>query len=105
MGPLQLAAALHSGSVRAADHFIPGATVTARQGAVKLTSYTDESGQYTLVLTPGTWEISVEMLGFTTQTIRVSGDKDSTHEWALEMPRIGDPTPAPSTGTPPPAPS
>ena len=78
MAALQLAAALHSGSVRAADHFIPGATVTARQGTVKLSAYTDESGQYSLVLTPGTWEISVEMLGFNTQTVRISGDSDST---------------------------
>ncbi len=104
MGPLQLAAAVHSGSVRAADHFIPGATVTARQGTVKLIAYTDEAGQYSLVLTPGTWEISVEMLGFNPQTFRVSGDNDSTHEWALEMPRIGDPVPTATTSAPPPAP-
>ncbi len=102
MGSLQLAAALHSGSVRAADHFIPGATVTARQGTVKLVAYTDESGQYSLDLTPGTWDISVEMMGFTTQTVRISGDSDTTRDWALEMPRIGDPTPAVATSTPPP---
>jgi hypothetical protein len=104
-GPLQLAAALHSGTVRAADHFIPGVTVTARQGTVKVVAYTDESGQYQLVLTPGTWEISVEMLGFTTQIARISGDEDSTHEWALEMPRIGEPQPAAPVSSPPPAPS
>ncbi len=103
--PLQLAAAVHSGSVRAADHFIPGATVTARQGTVKLVAYTDESGQYSLVLTPGTWEISVEILGFIPQTLRVSGDSDTVHDWALEMPRPGDPVPGPLTGAPPPAPT
>ena len=96
---------MHSGSVRAADHFIPGATVTARQGTVKLVAYTDEAGQYSLVMTPGTWEISVEMLGFTTQAVRVSGDADSKRDWALEMPRIGDPTSTPVTSAPPPAPS
>ena len=104
MGPLQLAAALHSGSVRAADHFIPGATVTARQGSVKLVAYTDEGGQYSLVLTPGTWEISVEMLGFTTQIVQVTGDKDTTHDWALEIPRIGEAAPVVVSSNPPPAP-
>ena len=104
-GPLQLAAALHSGTVRAADHFIPGATVTARQGTVKVVAYTDESGQYQLVLTPGTWEITVEMMGFTPQIARVSGDEDTSREWALEMPRIGEPQPAAPVSAPPPAPT
>ena len=106
LGPLQLAAALHSGSVRAADRFIPGATVTARQGTVKLVTYTDEAGQYSLVLTPGTWEISVEMLGFTPQSLQVTGDEDTSRDWALEIPRIGDPAPAPvSAEAPPPTPA
>lgn len=102
--PSQSVAAVHSGSVRAADHFIPGATVTARQGTVKLVAYTDESGQYSFVLTPGHWEISVEMMGFTTQTALVSGDSDTTREWALDMPRIGDPVPPAAAGSTPPAP-
>ena len=105
VSPLQLSAAVHSGSVRAADHFIPGATVTARQDTVKLVAYTDESGQYSFVLTPGHWQITVEMMGFTTQTALVSGESDNTREWALEMPRIGDPTPVTAGTAPPPAPS
>src|SRR3569833_960162 len=88
-------AAVHSGTVRAADHFIPGATVTARQGTVKVVAYTDESGQYSLILTPGDWDVSIEMLGFTTQVVQVSGNNDTTTEVALEMPRIGELTPAP----------
>jgi hypothetical protein len=99
-----LFAALHSGSVRAADHFIPGATVTARQGTVKLVAYTDESGQYELLLTPGPWEVSVEMLGFTVQRAEVTGDKDTSREWALEMPRIGDTAPVVAPSAPPSAP-
>ncbi len=99
IGPLQLAASVHSGSVRAADHFIPGATVTARQGTAKVLAYTDENGRYSLELTPGNWDVSVEILGFTTQVARVSGDTDSNREWAMEMPRIGDPTPVVSATT------
>src|ERR1041385_3774724 len=64
LGAASVHAAQHSGSVRAADQFIPGATVTARQGGAKIVVYTDENGRYTLDLTPGAWEISVEMFGF-----------------------------------------
>ena len=60
-----------SGGVRAADQFIPGATVTARQGGAKVVAYTDEGGRYTLDLTPGVWEIQVEMFGFRPKTQRV----------------------------------
>ena len=87
LGPLQLAAALFSGSVRAADRFIPGATVTARQGTVKLIAYTDEDGRYSIELTPGTWEIQVEMLGFITQLARVAGDNDSCLLYTSPSPR------------------
>jgi len=105
LGSLPLAAALHTGAVRAADRFIPGASVTARQGTIKLVAYTDESGQYELVLTPGPWEVSIEMLGFTTQRVEVSGDADSNREWALEMPHAGDPAPVVPPSAPPAAPT
>src|ERR1700754_3357781 len=58
----------HTGTVRAADQFIPGATVTARQGGAKLTTYTDDNGRYALDLTPGDWEIEIKMFGFRTLT-------------------------------------
>ena len=101
LAPLELAAGVHSGSVRAADHFIPGATVTARQGTVKLVTYTDENGQYSLILTPGHWDVTVEMLGFIPQTFRISGAEDSIRNWALEMPRFGEPMPVTTTSASP----
>ena len=91
--PAFLNAAQHSGSVRAADQFIPGATVTARQGGAKLVRYTDEAGRYEFTLTPGIWEITVEMFGFTTLKGEVDGTEPSTRDWTLEMPRPGEPVP------------
>ena len=83
-------AAQHNGSVRAADQFIPGATVTARQGGAKVVVYTDANGRYSLDLTPGVWEIQVEMFGFQTQRAEVSVGADASNkDWTLEMPRLG----------------
>ena len=48
LGPGLVTAAQQSGSVRAADQFIPGATVTARNGGAKVVAYTDETGHYVL---------------------------------------------------------
>src|SRR3982074_109864 len=80
-----------SGGVRAADQFIPGATVTARQGGAKVVAYTDEAGRYMLELTPGVWEVGVEMFGFKPQTRRVEvGNESSAIEWTLEVPRRGE---------------
>jgi trimeric autotransporter adhesin len=93
LSPVFLTAAQHSGSVRAADQFIPGATVTARQGGAKLVRFTDENGRYEFDLTPGTWDITVEMFGFRTVHGDVDGAQDSSHDWTLEMPRPGEPDP------------
>ena len=86
-----LAAAQYTGSVRAADQFIPGATVTARQGGAKLSTSTDEAGRYALDLTPGVWEVEVNIFGFRpgVQKVEIGSDPAST-EWTLEMPRPGD---------------
>jgi hypothetical protein len=90
LGPGFLAAAQHNGSVRAADQFIPGATVTARQGGAKVVVYTDAAGRYALDLTPGVWEIQIEMFGFQTLRGEVTvGDDASSKDWTLEMPRPG----------------
>ena len=80
----------HSGTVRAADQFVPGATVTATQNETKVKTFTDESGHYSMDLSPGVWEIQVEMFGFPTvhQTVTV-GDQPSVRNWALEMARLG----------------
>ena len=84
----------HSGSVRAADQFIPGATVTARQGGAKLVAYTDENGRYTFDLTPGVWEIEISMFGFKTLTGSVTiDDRATSKDWTLEMPRLGETAP------------
>jgi hypothetical protein len=86
-----LVAIQHSGSVRAADQFIPGATVTARQGGAKVVAFTDENGRYSLDLTPGVWEISVEMFGFKPKTQKVEVAPESTPvDWTLEVPRFGE---------------
>jgi hypothetical protein len=86
-----LAAIQHSGSVRAADQFLPGAAITARQGGAKLVTCTDEGGRYTLDLTPGVWEIQVELFGFRTAVRKIeAGNEPTSYDWTLEMPRAAD---------------
>ena len=90
LGPGFLTAAQYSGSVRAADQFIPGAAVTAQQGGAKVVVYTDANGRYVMDLTPGVWEIQVEMFGFQTQRGEITvGNEPSNKDWTLEMPRYG----------------
>src|SRR5215469_2243806 len=97
--PALFGAGRHSGSVRAADQFIPGATVTARQGGAQVVAYTDENGRYALDLTPGVWEIDIQMFGFRTLHGQVRiGDEETHRDWTLEMPRSGEL--APSTQKP-----
>ncbi|HUB78254.1 MAG TPA: carboxypeptidase-like regulatory domain-containing protein [Bryobacteraceae bacterium] len=94
LAPALLCAVEHSGTVRAADQFIPGATVTARQGGAKLVTYTDENGRYSLDLTPGDWEIEIRMFGFQTLTGTITiHDQFTSRDWTLEMPRV-EPEPA-----------
>jgi len=62
---LPLHGAQYSGSVRAADQFVPGATITAQQGTTKVTAFTDENGRYSMDLAPGVWDIRVDMFEFT----------------------------------------
>src|ERR1700674_5745197 len=93
LAPGPLLAVEHSGTVRAADQFIPGATVTARQGGAKLITYTDENGRYSLDLTPGVWEIEISMFVFKTLTSPIAiKDQFTSRDWTLEMPRPGEPT-------------
>ena len=91
--PCLLSATQFTGSVRAADQWIPGATITASQGSsgsTKLVAYTDDAGRYTLDLAPGVWNIQVEMFGFATVQDQVTiGSQPATRHWTLEMPRIG----------------
>ena len=102
-GPSLLSAAQHSGTVRAADQFIPGATVTARNGAAKVVAYTDENGRYALDLTPGVWDIQIDMFGFAPLQGKVTvGNEPASKDWTLEMPHLAAPSPA---STPGPAPT
>ncbi|HEX3879554.1 MAG TPA: carboxypeptidase-like regulatory domain-containing protein [Bryobacteraceae bacterium] len=84
----------HSGSVHAADQPIPGATVTARQGGAKIVAYTNEDGRYSLELTPGAWDIDIEMFGFTTLHSQITITNDASYrDWTLQVPRVeGAPT-------------
>jgi len=92
LGSGLLSASQFTGSVRAADQFIPGATVTARQGGAKVVAFTDESGRYSLDLTPGVWEIEVASFGFLPRRAEVTITLESSaREWTLEMPRLGEP--------------
>ena len=92
LGSSLLPATQFSGSVRAADQLIPGATVTARQGGAKVVAYTDADGRYSLDLTPGVWTIEITSFGFRPISKEVTiSNQDSGREWTLEMPREGEP--------------
>ncbi len=87
----------YGGSVRAADQFVPGATVTATQGSAKVIAYTDDAGRFTLKLAPGVWNVQVDMFGFTPVQQSVTlGDKAIYKDWTLEMPRLEDGAAAPA---------
>jgi hypothetical protein len=96
-----LAGTSQSGSVRAADQFLPGVAVTATQGDTKVTTFTDESGRYTLDLAPGVWDIQVQAFGFTPVHEQITvGSQPGIKDWTVEMPRIaGAPAPGPSAQT------
>src|ERR1035437_766728 len=109
--PSPLAAAQISGQVRAADQIVPGATVTALQGAAEVTAFTDENGRYTLELTPGVWQIEVGMFEFTTAKGQVTVSEVAiARDWVLNMPKLSERGgPASAAGAapaavPPPAP-
>jgi hypothetical protein len=101
LGPWLLSAAQHSGSVRAADQFIPGATVTARNGAAKVIAYTDEDGRYVLDLAPGVWDIQIDMFGFAPLRGQITmGMEPIGRDWTLEMPRLGVAAPGTANAEP-----
>ncbi len=87
---LRYTATTHSGSVRAADQFVPGAMITATQGEKKVVAYTDENGRYTMDLDSGVWDLSVEMFGFTPVHSQLTISPGSYRDWTIEMPRRGE---------------
>ena len=66
---------------------MPGATVTASQGELRVETSTDEQGIYRLAdLADGSWTLQVEMLGFSTirRDISIAGDAPPT-TWELSL--------------------
>ena len=103
---LQLPGARYSGSVRAADQPVPGATITAHQGETKVTAFTDENGRFQMNLPPGDWNVQVEMFEFTSASEKVTaGSKPIIKDWTLEMPRLDQRAGATAPATPAPAPA
>jgi trimeric autotransporter adhesin len=96
--PIAVILGQQTGAVRAADQFIPGASVIATQGDTKVVVYTDENGRYKLNLAPGMWDIRIEMLGFTAvhEAVTVGGEP-AYKDWTLEMPRVAAPASAATT--------
>src|SRR5215831_5066409 len=87
--PILLRAVQFSGSVRAADQLVPGATVTAINGGAKVTAFTDERGRFTMDLIPGVWDIQVEMFEFTPVKGQVSvGVERISKDYVLTMPKV-----------------
>jgi trimeric autotransporter adhesin len=82
-----LNAAQHTGSVRAADQFLPGATVTATQGGAKVVTASDDLGRYAMDLTPGVWRVKVQMFGFVDaeRDVEVPWEGAVSWHWTLEM--------------------
>lgn len=96
---LPLQAAMHSGFVRASGQPIPGATVTATQGAHKIVATTDESGMYMIEdLPPGKWILEVQMFGFKPARRELEVTNLATSAtWELEVAgRPNPPAPAPA---------
>lgn len=82
-----LTAAEHKGQVKFNDVPVPGATVTATQGARTLTAVTDENGNYAFEDIPdGMWSFQVDMLGFAPikQDVTIAGTADIP-AWDLKM--------------------
>jgi len=71
-----LSAAERRGTVKSAGLPIPGATVTALQGARKLTVWTDESVAHRFEnLGDGTWKIQDGIAGFEPPARMTGGDR------------------------------
>ncbi|MCS7315887.1 MAG: TonB-dependent receptor [Bryobacterales bacterium] len=76
----------HEGVVRSGGLAVPGALVTATQGARKIVTVTDEHGRYLLEgLTPGAWELEVQLPGFLPARRTVELPAAARLEWSLEI--------------------
>jgi len=88
----QLIAAEYRGQVKFGGLPLPGATVTATQGDKKLTAVSDEQGTFAFSDLPdGTWQLQVDMLGFTAAKQEVTqGTGLPGPSFALKMLPIDD---------------
>ena len=87
-----LMAAEQHGIVRSGGLPIPGATVVATQDDKKVTTTTDENGNYVFPkLGEGDWTITVEMLGFAKLSRSVSAVAAENSEWDLKLLPVGAP--------------
>lgn len=81
-------AAEHHGQVNFNGFPVPGAAVTATLGDQKFVAITDQQGFYSFPdLTPGTWSIEVEMLGFSTLKgqVLIGPGLPAAPPWELKM--------------------
>src|SRR5579884_2817416 len=92
-----------TGTVRSDGQPIPGATVTAVAGNTRLTTVTDDNGNYSFEnMPPGRWLISVQIFGFQITSREVDITTTPTNlEWNLQLePPAGTPAAKPGTNTP-----
>ena len=77
----------HSGTVRSAGQAIPGATVMASGADSKLTTTTDEQGQYRFEkMVPGAWKFEIQMPGFRSASREIAVAAGAAPEaWTLEL--------------------
>ncbi len=86
LAAVSLPASEYRGAIRAAGLPLPGATVTATQGAKKLATTTDDRGVFHFADLPdGAWTLAVEMVGFErlTREVGVASDAPSP-VWDLQ---------------------
>src|ERR1700704_519664 len=84
---LPLAASEHHGMVKFGGLPVPGATITAVQGAQRVFAVTDQQGAYSFAdLADGVWNLQVEMLCFATlkQEVAIAPNSPSP-EWELKL--------------------
>ncbi len=80
-----LAAQGPRGAVRSGGLAIPGATITAAQGEIERTVYSDEQGRYSFEdLGEGEWAMRVEMFGFAPADQVWSGGEKPL-DWEIEL--------------------
>jgi len=82
----------HRGVVKSSGLPIPGAVITASQGARKLVTSTDDVGAYVFLdLAEGAWIVEVEAFGFEKATRTLAASAGSQITWDLTLGASGAP--------------